>query len=285
MAWLIIIVLVAALAYIIGVKNQAQVVTSVDQAPRDDLEPNTFFSIVVHYEAIAKDSFVRKAVIPELRRLLGDSAYRSELAMLKKNKHLSSKPDHELRELAWGLVISHLIEKAVKTHSNTGSLRFGLLGTAPSLNQALLWDEASKSLSKMPESGTDLFSLSLVDESATYYLFDDVKLKGRFVLSENGDGKTLVLKVYFYTPGIHGKDVQQVGILCELPYPFLRADRDALLARKAEADQLLDEFALKFNKYYEGHDDWYEDELGETQMSGGNMQIAIGNDLVSIYVD
>jgi hypothetical protein len=282
----IIIALVGIVAYLLGrnkVQAPVQSATSGTEE-RKDLEPNTFFSVIVNWETIAKHSFVQHSVIPILRKHGGELSFKQELARIKKTKLAEELSPRELTERAWSMVVYHQIQKACGYYAKDTGLSFGLLGTVPNLNGALVWDNLKKTIGPMASSGEEFFKLPLIEPGNMFGDVDEVYIKGRFKMVTRAGEQQYVLKIYLYTMFPPAGEKATVGELCEVPFRFFRADRFDLMQDRAVAEQLLSVFDLKFNKYYKPHDDFYEDELGENQMAGGNTDVAVGNEFVSVYI-
>jgi hypothetical protein len=252
----------------------------------DYLVPHAFFSIHLE-ENIAKHPFVRKRVIPALEK-----THTKQVSILKQKykKRLSNAKlsDTELNNKIWYFVLNEMIIHYSNLLGKDRGLTFGLFGGGA--HNFIVWDNHHKSLYPTNDFSFNL-PFSTESEYTTFEDNDEVFFRGKLATAYRDGERYSVLKIYFYVvdnsekrdPGettVSGN----VGILCEVPFFFLRNDRYETFQDHDTTNQLLELFELKKDDTdYSPPDFIPTDEIGESY--GSSSWLEIGNDYAGVNIN
>ncbi len=253
----------------------------------DYLTPHAFFSIRLKLD-IGNHPFVRKRVIPALER-----THAKQVATLKQKykKRFASlySTESELDNRIWFGILHDLVTHYSSLQGKDRDLAFGLLSGGA--HQFMVWDNHQKSLYP-----TDNFSFELPfsnDPDVGLFEEDDqVFLRGKLSSATREGQRYSVLRIYFYVVDTSekrdpGETVisKNVGILCEIPFFFLRSDRYETLQDNSTTNKLLELFELKKDDTdYSPPDFTPTDELGEMIGGVGATWIEIGTDYAGVTI-
>jgi hypothetical protein len=251
----------------------------------DNLIPHAFFTFRLKPD-IAKHPFVRKRVIPALEK-----THAKQLALLKQKykKRLANAKlsEGELTTRVWSLALNDIVVHYCNLQGKDRYLSFGLFSGGA--HQFIVWDNYSKALYP-----TDNFSFDLpFSNDPDVGLFEEnnqVFLRGKLATTFRDGERYSVLKIYFYVVDKSEKREpgettisSNVGILCEIPYFFLRSDRYETLQDTETTNKLLEMFELKRDdNNFEPLDFIPTDELGESY--GISTWLEIGNDYAGVTI-
>ncbi len=251
----------------------------------DSLIPHAFFTIRLKSD-IAKHPFVRKQVIPALEKT---HAKQVATLKLKYKKRLTNAKlgESELNDKVWSLVLNDIVIHYSNLLGKDRGLSFGLFGGGA--HHFMVWDNHHKSLYPTNDFS---FNLPIGNESEYSTLEEngDVFLRGKLATAIRDGERYSVLKIYFYVidnsekrdPG-ETTVSRNVGILCEIPFFFLRNDRYETLQDENTTSQLLELFELKKDDTdYSPPDFIPTDELGESY--GYSSWLEIGNDYAGVAI-
>ena len=251
----------------------------------DNLLPHAFFTVRIKPD-IASHPFVRKRVIPALEK-----THVKRVALLKQKykRRLSTAKlaEAELYSKVWYAIINEMVTHYSTLLGKDRGLTFGLFSGGA--HQFMVWDNHHKSL--YPTDNFD-FNLPFSDDPDSSLFEEDnqVFLRGKLATAFRDGQRYSVLKIYFYVVDTAEKRdpgattiSKNVGILCEIPFFFLRSDRYETLQDEGTTNQLLELFELKREDNDFSPPDFIPtDELGE--MYGASSWIEIGNDYASVNI-
>jgi hypothetical protein len=253
----------------------------------DNIVPNAFFTIRLK-QTVASHPFIRKRVIPALEK-----THTKQVALLKqkyKKRFVNAKPklsEAELSNWVWSAVLNDIVTHYATLQGKDRYLSFGLFSGGA--HQFIVWDNYSKALYP-----TDNFSFDLPFSSdpdvGLFEEDDQVFLRGKLATAFRDGERYSVLKIYFYVVDTSEKREpgattisSNVGILCEIPYFFLRSDRYETLQDTETTNKLLEMFELKRDdNNFEPLDFIPTDELGESY--GISTWLEIGNDYAGVTI-
>jgi hypothetical protein len=254
---------------------------------QDNIMLQSFFSININSNNIHHHPFVINRIIPALEK-----AHPKSIAALKQKvkKKLTTNgcSSDKIADLLWGQVLTEAISLTIKKLGEDRNLSFGLMTTSD--GQTLVWDRLFKSLYSCDSFS---FSIPLLRSNYVDYFGDEdgaVYLRGSHSTANRNGQSYSVIRIYFYIhdvkehrePG-EKKISENVGLLCELPYFFVRSDRYETFSDSEVTNKLLDLFELK-----KPDNDLFLDfiptnELGD--MTSGRQWVEIGNDFVTFNIN
>ena len=253
----------------------------------DYLTSHAFFSIRLKQD-VAKHPFVRKRVIPAL-----EITHTKQVATLKQKykKRLASvkTTETELDNRVWFGILNDMVTHYSSLLGKDRGLAFGLLSGGA--HQFIIWDNHQKALYP-----NDNFSFDLpFSNDPDVGLFEEdnqVFLRGKLSTAIRNGQRYSVLRIYFYVVDTSEKRdpgetaiSKNVGILCEVPFFFLRSDRYETLQDENATNQLLELFELKKDDTdYSPPDFIPTDELGEMIGGVGPAWIEIGTDYAGVNI-
>lgn len=243
----------------------------------DNLIPEAAFNIRIK-DGLQKHPFVRKRVIPALEK-----THAKQITLLKQ-KYKSERED-----FIWFHIFRDLVKHYTTLLGKDRGLSFFLLRGGAF--QHVVWDNLNKALYS---DDSFSFDLPLHNNPGGGVLDEDnqVSLRGKLSTAIRNGERYAVLKIYFY---VHDSKIEfarqpgdttvskNVGLLCEVPYFFLRSDRYNTFQDTDITNKLLDMFELK--KEDPGNMDLDfipTNELGESY--GSSFGTEIGNDCVGVYI-
>ena len=250
----------------------------------DNLVPQSFFSVSISNENIQHHPFVKRRVIPALEKTHAPQISALKLKYRKRMARSKLSPS-ELEDKAWGFVIWELVNHYLQLQGTDRMLRFGLL--AGGGHTYIIWDNHQKSLYASNEFR---FSVLLANKDEGFEDDDDVSLRGKLSFAVRDGKRYPVLKIYFYVHQmLDGRQADatdpspNVGLLCELPYFFIRHDHYETLNNAAATENFLELFELTKEDNDLEIDFIPTDELGE--MAYYDRFVRIGNKYVTITID
>jgi hypothetical protein len=250
----------------------------------DNIVSHAFFSVSIGKD-VYQHPFVRDRVIPALKE-----THKTEiLSIVRRNKPFitgMNKPKEELENLLWFNVLSEVIRDSIKKFGDDRGLGFGLLGGGAS--NYLIWDNLYKNLYPSFDFS---FSLPLLTDDKNHYGYNDgtVYLRGAQSTAYRNGQRISVIRIYFYHDIHEKRDVgaetisTNVGLLCEVPFFFLRSDRYETFADEDATNNLLDLFELTKSNLFDSPLDFIPtNELGD--MTHDASPVVIGNNFASLNI-
>lgn len=250
------------------------------------LTPNAFFSVVISHADIASHPFVRRRVIPALEK-----THPKQLGLLQQkyrkrwtDQKLSSA---EFETRVWSVVLYDIVNHYTHRQGDDRSLSFGMFSGGDTY---YVWDNLLKNFYPTDDFS---FNLPLSKDSFSGGLYGNdgkVFLRGKLSTTIRNGERFSVFRVYFFVsdssedrePGATTISAN-VGILCEVPYFFLRSDRYNTFQDTTTTNRLLEMFELeKKQDDYMPPDFIPTDELGD--MITSTSPIQIGNKYVSLWI-
>jgi len=251
-----------------------------------NLVEDSFFSIRLKSN-IYHHPFVQKRVIPALEK-----THPKQISLLKakyKKRYINSNiKGEELEEHIWYGIFIDLLKHYTTLAGADRGLYFGLFSGGAS--QHIVWDNLKKNLYPTDNFDFDI-PFSKDPNISSFAENNEVFFRGKIATSYRDGARYSVLKIYFYVQDNHEKrDVgdttisTNVGILCEIPYFFLRSDRYKTFQDENATNALLELFELEKDKDIRPFDlDFIPtDELGE--MYHNSTGTDIGNEYAGVYI-
>lgn len=251
------------------------------------LTPHAFFNIVPSYKGLALHPFVRQRVIPALEK-----THPREMSMFKQkymrnivNAKLSSL---EKQSRVYSLAIWEMMNLSIKHRGADRGLSFGLFSGGA--YRYYVWDNLSKNF--YPSQGFEFdLPLAYKPEPLDRPHDGEVHFKGKLSSATRGGGSYLALRLYFHVgdekerrdPG-ETRQSENVGIVCEVPYFFLRSDRYETFQNQEVMQRLLETFGLREERMDMDLDFIPTDELGESTFLSESPATVIGNDYMTVYI-
>ncbi len=253
----------------------------------DQLIPNAFFGIGLK-SGIAQHPFVKERVIPALQK-----THAKQISVLSqaRRKQMVGLSGTELENRVWFAVLNDMYKHYATLNGQDRFLDFCLFSGGA--DRFIVWDNYNKRLD--PSNGFS-FRLYFSDDQSCGVGYDKdgtVSLRGKLSTTIRDGQKYSVLRVYFYVedhtekrdPGATSIS-KNVGLLCEVPYFFLRHDRYETLQDKDTTNILLEMFELKLEDNNFSPPDFIPtDELGDSTYDGSRSYFEVENDYASVRIN